>query len=457
MATEALITRPPGRLWGPFRQDPPGPSLCLWASRPGIFRVDRKESPPTTRTRRRPQAPDPGTQRVDQGGNAGAGCATEKEKTCQVTRKVCRKAMLEIASSLDTMMAPDTAVLVALVSVVVVSLLFDFTNGWNDSANAIATVVSTRVLKPAHAVMMNAGMNFVGALVSTTVAQTIASKWVDEAAITQWSVVAAMIAAAGWVAACTRMGIPCSGSHSLMGGIIGAALGTSFVRGGGAEVVKWDGIPPAVIALFLSPLMGLIISYVVLLGCIWLASGERLSARGGKKLFGSLQVLSASFMAFQHGKNDAQKVMGVITLSLLTISSHTAIHLPDWVLPRIDDQGMPSIPLWVILSCATAMAIGTAAGGWEVIRTLGMKLAHIRPMEGFSAEMGAALTLEVASEMGIPVSTTHTITGSIMGVGSVRNPKAVKWNLGGKILIAWILTFPATIAVGWVLGWLLNS
>ncbi|MGI5844914.1 MAG: inorganic phosphate transporter [Candidatus Xenobium sp.] len=365
--------------------------------------------------------------------------------------------MLEIASSLDTMMAPDTAVLVALVSVVVVSLLFDFTNGWNDSANAIATVVSTRVLKPAHAVMMNAGMNFVGALVSTTVAQTIASKWVDEAAITQWSVVAAMIAAAGWVAACTRMGIPCSGSHSLMGGIIGAALGTSFVRGGGAEVVKWDGITPAVIALFLSPLMGLIISYVVLLGCIWLASGERLSARGGKKLFGSLQVLSASFMAFQHGKNDAQKVMGVITLSLLTISSHTAIHLPDWVLPRIDDQGMPSIPLWVILSCATAMAIGTAAGGWEVIRTLGMKLAHIRPMEGFSAEMGAALTLEVASEMGIPVSTTHTITGSIMGVGSVRNPKAVKWNLGGKILIAWILTFPATIAVGWVLGWLLNS
>ncbi len=364
--------------------------------------------------------------------------------------------MLELASALDATMSPETAVLVALISVVLVSLFFDFTNGWNDSANAIATVVSTRVLKPAHAVVMNAGMNFVGALVSTTVAQTIASKWVDEGAISQWSVVAAMIAAAAWVTACTRAGLPCSGSHSLMGGIIGAALGTSFARGGGVEVLKWDGITPAIIALFLSPLLGLIVSYIVLVGCIWFASGDRISARAGKKLFGSLQILSASFMAFQHGKNDAQKVMGVITLSLLTISAHTALHLPAWVLPQAGANGMPTIPLWVILSCATAMAIGTAAGGWKVIRTLGMKLAHIRPMEGFSAEMGAALTLEVASEMGIPVSTTHTITGSILGVGSVRNPKAVKWGLGGKILIAWLLTFPATIAVGWVLGWFLN-
>lgn len=343
--------------------------------------------------------------------------------------------------------------LAAVAAVVFVSLFFDFCNGWNDSANAIATVVSTRVLTPTQAVLMNTGMNFLGALVSTHVAQTIAGKWVDETAITLWSVVAAMVAASGWVLLCTFWGLPISGSHSLMGGILGATLGTGFAAGRGLEVIKWDGIAPALAALFISPVLGLALGYLLLVGCIWLSSGERLSARGGKVLFGWLQLASASFMAFQHGKNDAQKVMGVITLALVTVTPVAATHLPAWVLPEVDAEGLPEIPMWVILACATAMAAGTASGGWRVIRTLGMKLAHLRPLEGFAAEMGAALTLEGASELGIPVSTTHTITGSILGVGSVRNAKAVKWGIGMKIFWAWVLTFPATIGISWLLAW----
>lgn len=339
--------------------------------------------------------------------------------------------------------------------VVAVALFFDFCNGWNDSANAIATVVSTRVLKPWQAVAMNAVLNFVGALVSTKVAQTIAGKFVNEELMTLWGVFAAMVAAAVWVALCTRKGLPISGSHSLMGGIIGAALGTALAMDGGSEILRWSGIAPALIAMLVSPLLGLIIAYLGLSASIWCANRAQLSARSGRRLFSALQLLSSSLMAFQHGKNDAQKVMGVITLALVTLPVASAELFPAWFLPRTTG-GSPEIPFWVILACATVMALGTAAGGWRVIRTLGTKLAHIRPIEGFAAESAAALVLESAAEMGVPVSTTHTITGSILGVGCVRQPKDVKWAVGAKIMLAWILTFPATIFFSGLLAFGLN-
>jgi PiT family inorganic phosphate transporter len=350
---------------------------------------------------------------------------------------------------------PELGPLALILLVVLVALFFDYCNGWNDSANAIATVVSTRVLKPWQAVLMNAVLNFVGALVSTAVAKTIAGKFVDEQMMTVAGVGAAMISASAWVTLCTWRGLPISGSHSLMGGIIGAALGTAFSQGKGTEILKWEGISPAIAAMFISPLLGFGIAYLLLTATIWISYKSKLKADLGRKVFSTLQLLSASMMAFQHGKNDAQKVMGVITLALITLPATTLALLPQWAAPVMGPGG-PEIPLWVVLACALAMAAGTAAGGWKVIRTLGTKLAHIRPVEGFAAESGAALVLEVAAEMGVPVSTTHTITGSILGVGCVRNPKSVKWGLGGKIFMAWVWTFPATIIFGGLLGYLFN-
>lgn len=346
--------------------------------------------------------------------------------------------------------------LTLILLVVAIALFFDYCNGWNDSANAIATVVSTRVLKPWQAVAMNAILNFAGALASTAVAKTIAGKFVDEQMMTTAGVGAAMLAAAAWVTLCTFWGLPISGSHSLMGGIIGAAMGTAVSQGAGLEILKWGGITPAILALFISPVLGLAIAYVLLSCTILVAYKSRLSAAAGKRLFASLQVCSASFMAFQHGKNDAQKVMGVITLALVTLSPGAAAALPTWALPTQGADG-PSIPLWVVLSCAAAMALGTAHGGWKVIRTLGTKLAHIRPVEGFAAETGGGLVLELAASMGVPVSTTHTITGAILGAGCVRNPKNVKWGVGGKIFAAWVWTFPATILAGGALAYAINS
>ena len=350
---------------------------------------------------------------------------------------------------------PDPLAVTAIVLVVAVALFFDYCNGWNDSANAIATVVSTRVLKPWQAVLMNAVLNFAGALASTAVAKTIAGNFVDERLMTLSGVGAALLAASGWVSLCTWKGLPISGSHSLMGGIIGAALGTALARGGGAEILKWQGIWPAFAAMFLSPILGFLFAYVVLTLTVWASYKSRLRAKSGRRLFSCLQVVSASMMAFQHGKNDAQKVMGVITLALVTVPAATLSALPAWVAPVMSVDG-PEIPGWVILSCAVAMAAGTAAGGWRVIRTLGTKLAHIHPVEGFAAESGAAVVLEMAAELGVPVSTTHTITGAILGVGCVRNPKSVKWGTGGKIFLAWVLTFPATVLVSGVLGFLFN-
>lgn len=307
-----------------------------------------------------------------------------------------------------------------VICVIVAALVFDFVNGWNDSANAIATVVSTRVLSPLTALLFAAVLNFVGALVSEEVAKTIAGGLIEPGATTQSVALSATLAAAAWVAFCTMKGLPISGSHALIGGLIGAAVTSSSRRW---QVLQWDGVSSVLVAMVLSPLFGFLAGYVLLVGVYWVASW--LSRQRVRTLFSGLQIASSGAMAFTHGMNDAQKAMAVITMALF--------------------PGDPthSIPLWVKLLCAVVMGIGTAAGGWRVIQTLGMKLAHIGPVEGFAAEASAAAALLVAAEMGVPVSTTHTITGSILGVGAARSAKNVRWSIGAKIVYAWVFTLPA--------------
>lgn len=328
-----------------------------------------------------------------------------------------------------------------IVLAVVAGLVFDITNGWNDSANAIATVVSTRVLAPWSALGLSAVLNFVGALASVKVAKTMGSGVVDlPVALSSVAIVlAAMIGAAAWVTWCTRLGLPISCSHSLVGGLVGAAVGS-----GGWATIKWGGLNKILIALFASPLIGLVLGYLFILTVTWLA--RRMTPRVGRKTFGKLQIFSASFMAFQHGQNDAQKVMGVLSLALFTGGY---LQKDGVVLTDIKDL---YIPTWVILACAGAMAFGTAVGGWRVIQTIGSKLSRITPVEGFAAETAGGVVLEVAAKLGVPVSTTHTITGAIVGVGAARGAHAVQWGIGAKILSAWFFTLPACFVLGAVLS-----
>jgi PiT family inorganic phosphate transporter len=322
---------------------------------------------------------------------------------------------------------------VMLILVVAAALVFDFANGWNDSANAIATVVSTRTLSPLAAVVFAATLNFVGALVSTKVAKTIGGGLVDPKIVTSDVVLASMLAGTIWVAICTTWGLPISGSHSLVGGLLGAAVARF-----GTGVIKVAGLWKVIVGLFVSPILGFIGGAVLLVIVYWIA--YRMRPRTVRRTFGLLQILSSSFMAYTHGMNDAQKVMGVITLALFSAGK---IH--DIIVPK-----------WVMLACATVMGLGTAAGGWGVIRTLGMKLAHIRPIEGCAAETSAGLVLSLAAAFGVPVSTTHTITGSIMGVGAARRAKVVKWGIGSKIVNAWVFTFPVTALLGGAISWLIG-
>lgn len=340
--------------------------------------------------------------------------------------------------------------LTLIVLAFVAGVVFDITNGWNDSANAIATVISTRVLSPGVALGMSAVLNFVGALISVKVAKAMGSDVVrlpvDPRSMV--TVLAAMISAAAWVAWCTRLGLPVSCSHALVGGLIGAAV---FV--GGWDVVVWydparkKGVLMILVALLASPFLGFLFGYILVVLKTWFAHGMEATPRQGRKFFGFLQLCSSSFMAYEHGQNDAQKVMGVLALALfvggyLKKDGQTVTNIADLY-----------IPLPVIVMCAGAMAFGTAVGGWRVIRTLGSKLARITTLEGCAAETGAGVVLEIAAKLGVPVSTTHTITGSIVGVGSAKGARAVKWGIGAKIIYAWVFTLPVCFVLGGVLSW----
>jgi inorganic phosphate transporter, PiT family len=313
---------------------------------------------------------------------------------------------------------------------IVFALFFSLANGWNDSANAIATVVSTRVLKPWHAVIFGAVINFIGALFFSAVANTVGAKVADPTLITPVTFLAAVVVAPIWATLCTVWGLPISCSHALLGGLIGAVIAATGIAG-----LNMVGIVKILTGIFVAPIVGLLLGFGLMILIAW--TFRRMRAATASSLFGKLQILSAGAMAFAHGTGDTQNPMGIITGALV---AGGFLHLTA-------DGALP-IPLWVRLACAACMALGTAFGGWAVIRTLGTRLAHIRPYQGFCAETAAAATILCNTISGIPISTTHSITGAIMGVGAARGIRTVKWGVGEKILFAWVFTFPVCILAG---------
>ena len=316
-----------------------------------------------------------------------------------------------------------------LIMVVARALLFDFSNGWHDAANAIATVVSTRVLSPTHAVMLAATLNVAGAFMSTAVAKMVGGGIVEPSVVNQGAVCAALVGALTWNFLTLTLGLPTSSSHALLGGLVGAALAQ-----GGVAAVKFSGLTTVLEALFLSPFLGFFVGYVVLVAIYWMTF--RITRRVGNTLFRRLQLVSSSLMAFSHGSNDAQKVMGIITLALVS----------GGLLEQVE------VPTWVIVSCALAMGLGTAIGGWRIIRTLGMGIVKMEPVHGFAAETSAAVILLGTAHFGLPVSTTHTIASSIMGVGSVRRFSAVRWGVSMRIVYAWLFTLPSAALIAYVVN-----
>ncbi len=324
-----------------------------------------------------------------------------------------------------------------IIVVIFITLLFEISNGWNDSANAIATVVSTRVLTPLQAVFLAAGMNVLGAFLTTAVAKTIGKGIVNPADITLTVIAAAMSAGFLWNALMTFFGLPVSASHALIGGIMGAAMAHIGVHNNinVAEaflMLNLSGLIKIFVALFSSPIIGIFFGYIFMKFLIRYFCN--VSPGILNKYFGRLQILSAGIMALSHGSNDAQKGMGVITLALLSGGYISSLE----------------VPFWVILICALAMGLGTAFGGWRVIKTLGHKMLKLQPVHGFAAETVAAAVILGASSLGMPVSTTHVITTSIMGVGATKRLSAVRWGVAGKILMAWIITLPTCIGLAWV-------
>ncbi len=305
-------------------------------------------------------------------------------------------------------------------AVVLFAVLFDYINGFHDTANAIATSVSTRAISPQKAVMMAAILNFAGALISTGVAKTIGGDLVlSPSLITLEVIVAALVGAIIWNIATWYYGIPSSSSHALIGGIIGA-VSISV----GPAALNFTGIETIVLSLVLSPIVALGTGYLIMVLLLWIFG--RYSPIDLNHRFRKMQILSASLMAFSHGSNDAQKAMGIITLALMS----------GGYLETMD------VPMWVKLACATSMAMGTAAGGWRIISTMGNKIFKMESINGFAADLNSSLVIFGATFLHLPVSTTHVVSGSIMGVGSSKRVKAVNWGVARSMLVAWVVTIP---------------
>ena len=315
--------------------------------------------------------------------------------------------------------------LTLIVVVVVAALVFDFINGFHDTANAIATVVSTGVLRPRTAVLMAAALNILGAFLGTAVASTIGKDILDPSAVTQSIVLAALIGAIVWNLLTWWGGIPSSSSHALIGGLVGAGA-----TGLGWDAIKSAGVEKVVTALVVSPILGFFAAFFGMVATYWAlrrARPAKVNAASRR-----LQLFSSGFMALSHGTNDAQKSMGVITMALLSFHGG---HDPTGKFP---------VPVWVVLACALAMGLGTASGGWRIIKTMGTRIFKLRPIHGCIAETSAALVIQVASHLALPVSTTHCITASIMGAGATTRLSAVSWGVTRRIVTAWILTIPMT-------------
>ena len=316
----------------------------------------------------------------------------------------------------------------ALIAIVVVALAFDYTNGFHDAANAIALSVSTRALSPRVALAMAASLNLVGALVSTRVAGTVGKGIIAAPKGNQGLVLvfAALVGAIAWNLATWYFGLPSSSSHALIGGLIGSALVTSRHF----SAVKWHGVfQKVVIPMVLSPLIGFALAFIVMLTILWTC--QRGNAHRLNRGFRRLQRLSAASIAYSHGTQDAQKTMGVITLALVTAGTIRTF----------------TVPLWVKLAAAAAMALGTYSGGWRIMRTLGRRIIQVDPPRGFAADTTSSIVLLTAAHFAAPVSTTHVITSSVMGVGATRRFSAVRWGMAGNIVMAWVVTIPAAATV----------
>ena len=322
--------------------------------------------------------------------------------------------------------APSVGVWV-VVLLVVLALLFDFMNGFHDAANSIATVVSTGVLKPSQAVAFAAFFNVVAIFIfHLKVASTVGKGIVEPGVVDQHVVFGALVGAIAWNVITWWYGIPSSSSHALIGGIVGATLAKA-----GTGPLVLSGVGKTVAFIFISPLMGFLLGSLLMVAVSWICL--RWSPMKVDNVFRRLQLVSAGLYSLGHGGNDAQKTIGIIWL-LLIVSGYA----------QASDT---SPPAWVIWSCYIAIGLGTMFGGWRIVKTMGQRITKLKPVGGFCAETGGAVTLFAASAMGVPVSTTHTITGAIFGVGSVRNASAVRWGLAGHIVMAWIFTIPATAVI----------
>ena len=327
------------------------------------------------------------------------------------------------------------------------AIIFEYSNGFHDAANAIATVVSTRVLTPRKAIAMAAFFNLTGALFGGAVASTIGKGLVDTNVVSMTTVLSAVIAAFTWNITTWWFGLPSSSSHALIGGLCGAALAAA---NGNWSVIKWNaGVwPKVVVPMITSPFAGFI--FGALLMFLLFVALQRFTPHLVHSLFGKLQIFSAAWMAHSHGTNDAQKTMGIITLALFTGTQGGSFdHLPAWL--SFLKTPVFLLPKWVIVLCAVTMAVGTAAGGWRIIRTLGHRMVKLQPVHGFAAETTAALIIQGASYYGIPLSTTHVISTSIMGVGAVKRFSGMRWTVVERIVWAWVFTLPASGLIGYAL------
>jgi inorganic phosphate transporter, PiT family len=332
--------------------------------------------------------------------------------------------------------------------VIAMAITFEYINGFHDAANAIATVVSTKVLTPRKAIALAAFFNLTGALAGTAVASTIGKGMVDTNVVTMGTILCALIGAIIWNLITWLLGLPSSSSHALIGGLCGAALAYAH---GNWNVLHWRAglLPKVVVPMITSPIVGFVVGALLML--ILMIVLQRATPHLVHSIFGKLQLVSASWMAHSHGTNDAQKTMGIITLALFTATStHSFGHLPP--LLRFLETPQFIIPKWVIVLCALTMAAGTAAGGWRIIRTLGHRMVKLQPVHGFAAETTAAVIIQVASSYGIPLSTTHVISTSIMGVGAMKRFSGVKWGVVERIVWAWIFTLPACGLISYVLA-----
>jgi inorganic phosphate transporter, PiT family len=332
--------------------------------------------------------------------------------------------------------------------VVLAAIIFEYINGFHDAANAIATVVSTKVLTPRQAIAMAAFFNLTGALTGTAVASTIGKGIVDLHAVTMPTILCALISAIVWNLITWMLGLPSSSSHALIGGLCGAALATAR---GDWSVLKWQSglMPKVVIPMVTSPIVGFLVGGLLMF--LLLVTLRPFTPHLVQSIFGKLQLGSAAWMAHSHGTNDAQKTMGIIALALYTgTTSGKFGGLPPF-LSFLHTPEFKVVP-WVVVLCAATMAAGTAAGGWRIIRTLGHKMVKLQPVHGFAAETTAAVIIQAASSYGIPLSTTHVISSSIMGVGAVKRFSGVKWTMVERIVWAWVFTLPATGLIGYILA-----